>query len=59
MSPTYSCSCGRVISIYSIANHLKSKTHLELVGLKKELESVRNCNNDLKKIIQLKSGAFN
>lgn len=56
--PTFTCPCGRTMSLYSIANHYKTKTHQDLMELKKELNNVKVCNQELKQIIQKNSGAF-
>lgn len=41
MTSTYTCTCGRELSFYSIASHLKSKIHKELLNTKlKEIENL-------------------
>ena len=58
-SPRYACACGRTISVHSIANHLKTNNHKNWMEVKKEVESLKRCNQELKIIIQRQSGAFN
>lgn len=57
-APKYHCACGHVISVHSIARHINTKHHLELIDLKKQIENMKLCNQELKQIIQNHSGAF-
>lgn len=51
---TYTCCCGRELSFYSIAGHLKSKIHKELLEAKLKKEP-----NETDKYILLKREIIN
>jgi hypothetical protein len=37
MDTKYTCTCGRVLSFHSVAKHLGSKLHRDLVEAKQEI----------------------